>query len=1197
MHLQKLFLFVISASLFSQFLFSQPYNSIPSIDQKIKKVFVNNKPGHLYTSFTFKDTVIVSDVDMTEMIDVIVEFKEPPLFVQMLQSGLKKINMSSFLARQTQFSSKLSSLQQTAEKVYNAKFEMPQKNSEFFKLFNGVSIRIPRAMLSDVASLDYVKKVHPAKTFSVNYDESIHIVGADAVWANYKNQGDSIVVGVIDTGIDYLHPAFGSGFGKGFKVIGGYDFVNKDADPMDDHSHGTHVAGIIAGKKDIMWGIAPNALLMAFKVMDKNGHGIDADVIAGIERALDPNDDNNFDDKVDIVNMSLGGDGSPDDPVSTAVNNAVKLGVTFCVAAGNSSGYGTIGSPAMAEQAITVGATDKSDKIAGFSSKGPNPDNFAIKPDVLAPGVSINSTLPGNAYGSKSGTSMSSPMVAGVCALLKREHKDWTPQMIKSAIMSSAKDLGLDVMAQGAGRVQAPYAIIYSSFASPASLSFGLDNLNVDVWSKKDTVTIINRFTDAQDYNIKISGLASGFSLVPSVSSFSLLPGQSTQIIFSLDVNNKTISDVQTPPYSFYGTVTVSGTKDILRIPWAFSKLSSFNLAFNKPPAWCFIFNEYNQYMLYDTSKNSDFYNIKLVIPSGKYKVLVNFSKLSDLETGLGEMELVLKDSVNVKGYFDLNINSNEAVNKIEFKGVDESGRLLTGRKNSINNLIFKFDNTYSNNEFNFDLIFSTLFTLPGKVSVKCSEVSDNILIKAGQYQGDAKGEHIVRAVQYPVIKGLRSDFSFSNKPADFLNQNISISLSPIKKETNAYFMNTVFCGNYSLQMGIAEDVITERNWLGKLFLTKETNDGFVTSVGIGTDTASSDPFNENTFMVGILRTSGDSSGSFDISLEPDREHMYPQNSLLQFGNGVICPHISFYGTEKGLNLGYYSIGQLNEYLWSDKLYSTCDIYDSQDKLIFSDSLSKLNPINLPQGKYNFVVKKNNYFINGIGGNATLLFNLKVTDDWIDPPSLISLRVLNSNRIPVSNLKKGEKGTVDFAIPKSNLYLSDYSVFLKKHDSPNWKKLILIGSKEINSYHKLITADMADITDTEPGKIDLKIILNNNSNLKYELILEPAFIVGDYVENDSTEIANMPKQFALHSNYPNPFNPSTMIRYELPRQSLVELKVFDVLGREIKTLVNQLQNAGIYNTPFDASKLSSGVYFYTIKAGGYTNSKKMLLIK
>jgi subtilisin family serine protease len=143
------------------------------------------------------------------------------------------------------------------------------------------------------------------------------------------------------------------------KVIGGYDFANEDPDPKDDHGHGTHCAGIAAGNGTLK-GVAPDAQLYAYKVLDSYGSGWDDDIIAGIEAAMDPNNDSDFSDHVDVISLSLGGTGEPFDAISTAASNAVMAGVVVVVAAGNSGpDEETVSSPGCSPDVITVGATYK----------------------------------------------------------------------------------------------------------------------------------------------------------------------------------------------------------------------------------------------------------------------------------------------------------------------------------------------------------------------------------------------------------------------------------------------------------------------------------------------------------------------------------------------------------------------------------------------------------------------------------------------------------------------------------------------------------------------------------------------------------------------------------------------------------------------------------------------------------------------
>ena len=343
---------------------------------------------------------------------------------------------------------------------------------EFKNTFNGFSLDIDANEIDRLKDIPEIDKIYLNYKVASNLIESVPLIQADKVW-NLGYTGKDITVAVIDTGIDYTHPDLGGCFGEGCKVVDGYDFVNDDDNPMDDQGHGTHVAGIVSAYGSYgtnIKGVAPESSLVAYKVLNQYGSGYLDNIIAAIERAVDPNQDGNFEDHYDIISMSLGRSfGSPDDPDGIAVDNAVDAGVTVVIAAGNSGpSYGTIGCPGCARKAITIGASDKQDQIAEFSSRGPT-SIYSLKPDVLAPGVNICSSEWDDAWEDRkciddkhiaiSGTSMATPMVAGAVALIKQSHPDWSPEEIKYAIRNTALDLGYDFRTQGYGRIDALKAV------------------------------------------------------------------------------------------------------------------------------------------------------------------------------------------------------------------------------------------------------------------------------------------------------------------------------------------------------------------------------------------------------------------------------------------------------------------------------------------------------------------------------------------------------------------------------------------------------------------------------------------------------------------------------------------------------------------------------------------------------------------
>ncbi|MFM9590851.1 S8 family serine peptidase [Streptomyces scabiei] len=320
-----------------------------------------------------------------------------------------------------------------------------------------------------------VRKIWLDGKVKATLDRSVPQIGAPAAHAAGFD-GKGVKVAVLDTGIDAGHPDLKD-------RIEAVKNFSASADTVDRAGHGTHVASTIAGSGAASpsgatyAGVAPGARLLVGKVLDDSGEGDDSGVIAGMQWAVAQG--------AEVVNMSLGGTDTPGiDPVEQAVNDlSARSGALFVIAAGNDGpGEGTIGSPGSAAAALTVGAVDRRDAIAEFSSRGPTADGF-LKPDVTAPGVDIVAAEAAegdmgdpaaDGYVSLSGTSMATPHVAGAAAILAQEHPDWTGPQIKAALTASAKPTdATSAYTQGTGRVDVARAITQRLTSSPTALGFG----------------------------------------------------------------------------------------------------------------------------------------------------------------------------------------------------------------------------------------------------------------------------------------------------------------------------------------------------------------------------------------------------------------------------------------------------------------------------------------------------------------------------------------------------------------------------------------------------------------------------------------------------------------------------------------------------------------------------------------------------
>jgi serine protease AprX len=365
-----------------------------------------------------------------------------------------------------------------------------------------------QAVVAELAVGQVAALVGGAQVRAVSFDRPIQGTldrTAAAVGARWVNEhlgfdGTGVGVAIIDSGVTRAHDDLG-----GNRVVHFIDFVNLESRPHDGYGHGTHVAGIIAGSGHdsggTRQGIAPGAHLMVLKTLDAQGEGYISDAIAAIDYAIEQRAAFN----IRVINLSVAAgvyESYRTDPLTLAAGRAVEAGIVVITAAGNlgrnakgAAQYGGITAPGNAPWVLTVGASshngtvDRSDDtIAAFSSRGPSTIDLVAKPDLVAPGVGIESLAdPGSTlfstrpearlwgtaatnrepYLRLSGTSMAAPVVTGTVALMLEANPALKPDEVKAILQASAdRGVGYGPMAQGAGFLNARAAVLLAqSFA------------------------------------------------------------------------------------------------------------------------------------------------------------------------------------------------------------------------------------------------------------------------------------------------------------------------------------------------------------------------------------------------------------------------------------------------------------------------------------------------------------------------------------------------------------------------------------------------------------------------------------------------------------------------------------------------------------------------------------------------------------
>jgi serine protease AprX len=384
-------------------------------------------------------------------------------------------------------------------------------------LINGTAATVPNLALLTLANSTAVQHISLDRLIAGAMERTGPTTGATAVRQEFGLDGSGVGVAVIDSGITAWHDDLTNAGATGQRVDRFVNFTSGSSAPSDGYGHGTHVAGIIAGNGfdsgGARSGIAPAARLIVLKVLDASGRGRISDVIAALGYTVAHKTELN----IRVVNLSVATgvyESYNLDPLTVAARRTVEAGIVVVAAAGNNgrspqgeTQYGGIAAPGNAPWVLTVGASshmgtiDRSDDtIALFSSRGPTAIDRATKPDLVAPGVGIeslsvpNSTLYNTRsayllsgtvptsyppYLSLSGTSMATPVVTGTVALMLQANPALTPNAVKAVLQFTAEaKASYDTLTQGAGFLNAQGAVELAHYlAAPSTTTYPSDTI------------------------------------------------------------------------------------------------------------------------------------------------------------------------------------------------------------------------------------------------------------------------------------------------------------------------------------------------------------------------------------------------------------------------------------------------------------------------------------------------------------------------------------------------------------------------------------------------------------------------------------------------------------------------------------------------------------------------------------------------
>ncbi|MCM2313593.1 MAG: S8 family serine peptidase [Thermoanaerobaculia bacterium] len=1015
----------------------------------------------------------------------VVEFREPPL-----ARASANRTASSYAGTFAQFRDDLGRIEPAAPGTTSA----AAIDFEYFRAFHGASVRLARrSSLAELRALPYVRAIHPDVEVTAFSSKDDAPGSADAL-VPAATGGSGIVIAVIDSGIDASHPAFAG------RIAGGYDFVNGDGDPDDDFRHGTHVAGIVAANGGGLTGVAPEASLLVYKVLDDNGRGKTSAILAALERAIDPNLDGDLSDRAHVINLSLGGPGSPDDPLSRAVDNATAAGSVVVAAAGNTGLFHSVGSPAAARTAIAVGAHDGDGLLAEFSSRGPATVSGAVKPEVLAPGVEIRSAAPGGGTRVSSGTSMASPHVAGIVALLREQHPDWSPQRVRSAIVSSAVPIANEeVMSQGTGRVDATRAAGSSLSVSPSTLELDLDATAGASYASQRELTITNDDATTRSFRLRAVGLAPAITIGFEPAELDLAPGASRAVSVTVEADNAALGDPQSASFAFGGLIEIESGGTTSRVPWAFLRAGRARVRYDLEfPGVYWTANEPRAASFAIVDANTT----ETLLAPGTYDLTL-------VSSWDGDLRVITREQVAIDGDRLLTFSAADARHAVTLSAVDAQGSTLPLVEDELHLWFPQLRVLFPEGS----PLRSLELPRPAGRTLHVSMESSRWGLLASESYLDGEASRFV-VVQHPVLRGIDGDRVVTGGGETLRAKQLRLRFPPDATRREIGILARGVTRN-PVEIGRAPLGVYVRNqpaeWIGTLWMTPEVHPDYGSALQVFayTQHAELQGLAANiTTPIRLRESEFFSTRSFDPAPVPSGA---PGAESLVFGDGPSFP-LAILGESSGFLTGQLDVaGDRNDLRRLSR--STVDFVVRRSGVETArGTIGAAQPI-IPLGP-------DGAFDVAFGAATTLAGSAARTTLWLGfdtrrpdsaPPALTSLALLDALGRHTSSLPLFGTGSL---VLSAGDYEPAYegpqyrqgslqirSVFFRRTGTLTWAQLPTetlgedAGAGAARTPAGVIFR--ADLTDAliREGRVDLRIELTDAAGNAAVTTIEPAFVV------------------------------------------------------------------------------------------------------